>query len=54
MPFDADARPLSGLTFAFDRAYEACPPHVRALPSRQQSPAILRLAAKACHHAAAR
>ena len=49
MLFDADdARSLPGLTFAFDRAYEACPPHVRALPSRQQSPEILRLAAKAC------
>src|SRR5260370_5522126 len=48
MPFDADARSLPGLTFAFDRAYEACPPHVRALPSRKQSPAIMRLAAKAC------
>jgi hypothetical protein len=48
MPFDADARSLPGLTFAFDRAYEACPPHVRALPSRKQSPEIMRLAAKAC------
>jgi hypothetical protein len=49
MPFDADdARSLPGLTFAFDRAYEACPPHVRCLPSRKQSPEILRLAAIAC------
>jgi hypothetical protein len=49
MPFNADdARSLPGLTFAFDRAYAACPPHVRALPSRHQSPEILRLAAMAC------
>src|SRR6516165_2395602 len=47
MPSD-DAQPLPGLTFAFDRAYQACPPHVRVLPSRQQSPEILRLAAMAC------
>jgi hypothetical protein len=32
----------------FTRAYAALPPHVRCLPSRQQSPEIMRLAAKVC------
>jgi hypothetical protein len=39
---------LAAITAVFGRAYEAMPPHVRALPSRQQSREILRLVAKDC------
>jgi hypothetical protein len=39
---------LAAITAVFGRAYQAMPPHVRVLPSRQQSREILRLVAKDC------
>jgi len=47
MPHDPDSS-LRWVAEVFTRAYDALPPHARCLPSRQQSPEILRLAAKAC------
>jgi hypothetical protein len=45
---DVPSCPLLAATSAFNCAYAALPPHVRALPSRLQSREILRLAAMAC------
>jgi len=47
MPHDPDSS-LRRVAEVFTRAYEGCPPHVRCLPSRQQSPEIMRLVAIAC------